>query len=194
MWLNDFGLDIRCVRMHPYISNGETLLDVQTVIPIPEAADYQVKIREKKQRERASRTNSKDLTKFDVFFDGKKAYQAQSKRWMMFYIISHILRSGIVPEKIADVVAPWKKSHLFEVFEGTLDTEQFYEAIMKDDPGGKIPRSKRYFIDEEELFCSDEKTYAITKGWGKETAEVVKALSETFPNLKIEIKPTERED
>ena len=42
MWLNDFGLDIRCVRMHPYRNGNETLLDVHTVIPIPEAADYQV--------------------------------------------------------------------------------------------------------------------------------------------------------
>ena len=37
MWLNDFGLDIRCVRMHPYVSGGQIFLDVQTVIPIPEA-------------------------------------------------------------------------------------------------------------------------------------------------------------
>ena len=34
MWLNDFGLDIRCVRMHPYVSGGQIFLDVQTVIPI----------------------------------------------------------------------------------------------------------------------------------------------------------------
>ncbi|HOO82407.1 MAG TPA: hypothetical protein PK513_07895 [Alphaproteobacteria bacterium] len=63
MWLNDFGLDIKCVRMHPYVSG---ILDIQTVIPIPEVADYQIKIREKKQKERASRENSRDFTKFDV--------------------------------------------------------------------------------------------------------------------------------
>ena len=39
MWLNDFGLDIRCVRMHPYASGGQIVLDVQTGIPIPEVAD-----------------------------------------------------------------------------------------------------------------------------------------------------------
>ena len=70
MWLNDFGLDIRCVRMHPYVSDGQTFLDVQTVIPIPEVADYQVRIREKKQRERESRKSARDFTKYDVDIAG----------------------------------------------------------------------------------------------------------------------------
>ena len=52
MWLNDFGLDIRCVRMHPYTNDSEVILDVQTIIPLPEVADYQIQIREKRQRER----------------------------------------------------------------------------------------------------------------------------------------------
>lgn len=39
VWLSDFGLDIRCVRMRPYVSGEQTLLDIQTVIPIPEIAD-----------------------------------------------------------------------------------------------------------------------------------------------------------
>ena len=72
MWLNDFDLDIRCVKMHPYVNNGqfETLLDIQTVIPIPEAEDYQVRIREKKQRERVSRQNTRNYEKYDITING----------------------------------------------------------------------------------------------------------------------------
>src|SRR5262249_26016899 len=84
MWLNDFGLDIKCVRMRPYSSYGATLIDIQTVIPIPEVADYQIRIREKKQKERESRAQEgKDLRKFDVSVAGED-YPALSKRWMMF--------------------------------------------------------------------------------------------------------------
>ena len=61
MWLNDYGLDIRCVRMNPYTSDGQIFVDVQTVIPIPEVADYQVRIREKRQRARESRKSSRDF-------------------------------------------------------------------------------------------------------------------------------------
>jgi hypothetical protein len=91
MWLNDFGLDIRCVRMHPYISDGKTFLDVQTVIPIPEIADYQVRIREKKQKERESRETARDFTRFDVKIAGQQ-YSSQSKRWLMFRVISQALK------------------------------------------------------------------------------------------------------
>ncbi len=42
MWLNERGIDIRCVRMRPYKDGDRLLLDVQQVIPLPEAAEYQV--------------------------------------------------------------------------------------------------------------------------------------------------------
>ena len=191
MWLNDFGLDIRCVRMHPYISDNETLLDIHTVIPIPEAADYQVQIREKKQKERAARTGTKDLTKFDVFVNGQKIHQAQNKRRMMFHIISYILENGYTPEKIAETI-PQKRKTLFEVFEGKLNTEQVREAIMENDTGGKRPRAERYFIGEDELFHFDGKTYALTNQWGIVDVKSFESLSQMFSDLKIEIKPTEQ--
>src|SRR5208282_23014 len=49
MWLNERDLDIRCVRINPYTDNGRLLIDVQQVIPLPEAVDYQIRIREKEQ-------------------------------------------------------------------------------------------------------------------------------------------------
>ena len=55
MWLNEHGLDIRCVRLKPYNDNGRLLVDVQQVIPLPEAAAYQVQVREKEQRGRQER-------------------------------------------------------------------------------------------------------------------------------------------
>lgn len=55
MWLNERGLDIRCVRMKPYKDSGRTLVDVQQVIPLPEAQDYIVGIREKAGKERTDR-------------------------------------------------------------------------------------------------------------------------------------------
>lgn len=56
MWLNERGLDVRCVRLKPYNDNGRTLIDVQQVIPLPEAQDYMVGIREKVVKERIDRS------------------------------------------------------------------------------------------------------------------------------------------
>jgi RecB family endonuclease NucS len=55
IWLNEKGLDVRCVRLKPYHLDERTLVDVQQVIPLPEAAQYQVRIQEKKQLERKAR-------------------------------------------------------------------------------------------------------------------------------------------
>lgn len=57
MWLNQRGLDIRCVRMCPYRDGSRVLVDVQQVIPLPEAQDYIVRIREKAVRERQDRVD-----------------------------------------------------------------------------------------------------------------------------------------
>ena len=53
MWLNDKGLDIRCVRLATYKDENQVLLDAQQVIPLPEATDYQVQISEKRRRAQA---------------------------------------------------------------------------------------------------------------------------------------------
>ena len=187
MWLNDFGLDIHCVRMHPYSSNGETLIDVQTVIPIPEVADYQVRIREKRQKEREARNSSRDLTKFDVSIAGQ-IHQAQNKRLMMLQIISGVLQNGGTPEKIIEAIS-WRKNWLFEVFDGTLNSEQFKEIITKNH---SLDKARRFFINDDELFHIDGKTYAFSNQWGDRTIEAVESVSEKFPDLKIEIKPTEQ--
>lgn len=85
--------------MHPYTSEGQTILDVQTVIQIPEVADYQVCIREKKLRKRESGNISRDFTNYDVHIADHE-YAALSKRWMMFRLVSGVLQNGGSPEKI----------------------------------------------------------------------------------------------
>jgi len=189
MWLNDFGLDIRCVRMHPYVSDGKTFLDVQTVIPIPEIADYQVRIREKKQKERESRETARDLTRFDVKVAGQR-YPSQSKRWMMFRVISLALKGGATPQQLAEAIS-WKKNRLFEEFDGHLNPEEVQREIMKNDSGGAVPRSKRYFCNDGELFYYDDKTFVLTNQWGDRTLEAIDSLKKTFPSLAIEISPSD---
>jgi hypothetical protein len=62
MWLIERGIDIRCIRMKPYrMLDGTVLLDVQQLIPLPEAADFIIQIGVKKQAERQSLTDRHDL-------------------------------------------------------------------------------------------------------------------------------------
>ena len=52
LWLNSRDLDITCYRLIPYGYDGQTLVDVQQIIPLPEAADYQIRIKAKERSER----------------------------------------------------------------------------------------------------------------------------------------------
>lgn len=49
IWLNRHGIDITCVRLKPYRMNEELLIDVAQIIPLPESADYEIKVRAQAQ-------------------------------------------------------------------------------------------------------------------------------------------------
>jgi hypothetical protein len=61
LWLIERGVNIRCVRLQPYSLDGRLLVDVQQIIPLPEVAEYQVRVTKKKQKKREARTGTRDL-------------------------------------------------------------------------------------------------------------------------------------
>ena len=187
MWLNDRGLDISCMRLKPYRSDGMVLVDVQQVIPLPEATEYTVKIREKQKKERESRKSNMDFTKYDVTISGV-VYEKESKRGLMFRIVKALFEKGATPDEIAEAI-PWRKSSLFVRYEGELSSEEFVDQVMKNDPGGKIPRYKRYFYRDEELFHFKGNTYALTNQWGLGAIKAVTLLGGAFPSLEVKLNP-----
>jgi alkylated DNA nucleotide flippase Atl1 len=64
LWLTrNFGLDITRVQLIPYEISGEIVLASTILIPLPEAADYEVRIQEKRRRATAKRAgDTLDLT------------------------------------------------------------------------------------------------------------------------------------
>ncbi len=63
LWLNDQGLDIKCVQAIRYKLDEESLIDISQVIPLKEAADYQV---EKAEKEREARGAQKKRTQGEL--------------------------------------------------------------------------------------------------------------------------------
>lgn len=118
MWLNEQGLEIRCVRIKPYLYGEKVLADVQQVIPLPEAEEYRVRIKEKQQRERAARKFNPDFTKYDVTVDGK-VYERLPKRAAVFTVVKFLCDSGISPQAIAAEV-PSRRNSMFRVADDEL--------------------------------------------------------------------------
>jgi hypothetical protein len=62
MWLHQHGIDIRCIQLKRYrLGDGRLLLDIQQIIPLPEATEYQTQIRAKAQEGSQHRTERHDL-------------------------------------------------------------------------------------------------------------------------------------
>lgn len=52
LWLNRHDLDITCIRLRPYRIGAEVFIDATQIIPLPESADYEVKVRAQDKEKR----------------------------------------------------------------------------------------------------------------------------------------------
>lgn len=184
IWLNERGLDIQCIRMKPYNDNGRVLADVQQIIPLPEAADYRVSLKEKQQRERAARKFNPDFTKYDVTINGV-GHERLPKRTAIFTVVRHLIGKGISPEQIAAAV-PWRQKSMFHSTDGNLSSEDFIAAQKAAaSSGGRSFEERRFYCDDEELFQQNGRTYAFTNQWGNRCIKAIEQLIQTFPGESI---------
>jgi hypothetical protein len=187
LWLNDQGLDIKCVRLRPYKDQGRILIDIQQLIPLPEAESYQIRIRDKKAAARTlARSQDRDFTKYDVNVDDD-VMQNLPKRQAILRVVKALCDRGVDPESIAEAI-PWRSGALVG-FEGKLNEEEFESALLAwlTQQGRKV-ESRRHFIGSDHLIHSNGRTYALTKMWGSRTAEAMRSLLEAFPGHGIEFR------
>lgn len=66
LWLNEQGLDIKCIKITQYEIKDELIWDIDTIIPVKETEEYQLKIKEKKNSDQEIKRefNSRDYTKY----------------------------------------------------------------------------------------------------------------------------------
>jgi hypothetical protein len=188
LWLNDQGLDIRCVKLSAYQHGGEVLLDIQQVIPLPEASDYMVRLREKEEEKRVSQLRkSRDLTYFDVTLAGK-IERGLPKRRAIFAIVRHLLERGITPHQLEDALPDGQMQRFYGI-EGTWETEDEFleEAQRQQVPTrtGKPFNPSRWFTKSEDLIFSEGGTFVFSKMWGPRTEACMTAFKEAYPESQI---------
>jgi len=175
MWLNQKGLDIRCVRLLVHSLDSRILVDVQQIIPLKEAADYQIKVRAKQQQERVSTQTGRDLTKYDVSINGVP-YERLAKRHAVFRAVKGLCDLGITPSQIT-AASPFGPERLWFWVDGTLDAAGFLESAKESlrefDEG-------RWFYDDGQLIHAEGKTWAFKNQWGPSTTKMLDALVSAF--------------
>lgn len=179
LWLNQKGLDIRCVRLKPYQDGNRTLIDVQPLIPLPEAQDFQVRLKEKQQKEQLSRQRNLDYTKYDLKL-GDLEFQQLPKRTAIYKICEWLTQAGVSPESIAEVAG---RPSMFISADGTIDSEEFISALSQQyQAEGRTFDPTRYFTRPGDLISFENRTYALTNQWGKQTESRMQKIRSAFSN------------
>ncbi len=184
LWLNERDLDIRCVRIRPYRWQGRTLVDIQQVLPLPEASDYQVKIREKAVEKRAAeRKFNFDFSKYDLTID-RQRFPNLTKRALGFRVLRAAVDGGISPDELSKHLGKAVTTWIITV-DGTLSAPEFaLEASKLATKWGKYDLG-RFFCGEGELVHKHGRSYAITNQWAINDIPALEAIAEKYPDLNL---------
>jgi hypothetical protein len=121
----------------------------EPIIPLPEAEEYQVKVREQASAQRAAASSSKDKTQYQ--FLGK----IYNKRQLVLAIVAHYLQTH--PNTTFE--------QLRQVFPDAIHSSYGVVALLEkaESKGG----AKRYFLNEGQLLKTGEgETIAVCNQWG----------------------------
>jgi hypothetical protein len=169
LWLREnYNVDITCVRLVPYRHQESLVLDVQQIIPLPEAAAYRIE-QERKQREAAiSRaSDQRDLTKYVLTFDDTPT-SVLNKRQAVRTAVEVLLASGIPFDEVRDAVGPgrWRPVHHAEGVD-------LREAFAEQHPD--LQRPGRWWLDKP--FKDDGVTWVMLKVGGTDTEGLLEVLA-----------------
>jgi hypothetical protein len=70
LWLTTAGVDIRRTRIRPYSFQGRTLLEVDQLIPLREAQEYTVWLKEKLDEARRVNESNVDFSHYNLTVNG----------------------------------------------------------------------------------------------------------------------------
>ena len=169
LWLTaNYNIDIRCIRLLPYQNNdsAKIFIDVQQIIPLLEAKEYQIQKQNKSMKEKAGKESAKNYTKYK--FDGKKH---SKNRLVLAVVKKYLSKNPNITYEELEVIFPKNTQGSLGVF-SDLDN-------IKD--------SSRYFTEEDEILTlQDGRQIAVSTQWGKPTIDI---FLEAIRDLEYEITP-----
>lgn len=173
LWLNRFeGLDIRCVQLIPYRVGERILLDIRQVVPLPEATDYQVRVRRKERQRERAQVDGRDFTRYHIVVDGEEL-PAQNKRNAVRLMVAKLIEGG-VPVQALEELLP---ARCFRSAAGEFgDEEPLAAALVVEHPGIDLGR---WYL--EYPFSENGRTWVFTRMWGTDTEPALTSLRDAFP-------------
>ena len=152
MWLIDKGLDITCIKLRPYLLDEQLLLDINQIIPLPEAESYLIKVKEKSVERKIAINSSRDKTKY-LFND-----LILGKGKLSLEIVKEFIKHN--PDlSYNDILNKFPKETQGSI--GVINTLQFISEKYSHTP------VKRHFLKDEDTLTSGDKIgFAVCSQWG----------------------------
>ncbi|MGQ9373055.1 hypothetical protein ACUM6W_04340 [Acinetobacter tandoii] len=168
IWLNERDLDITCVRMKPYKYQDQILIDIQQVLPLPEAKDYQIRAQKKaeERREIQKNLNNRDYSKY--LFNG---LELNKRKLVLELIKTHIKNNNIL--SFEDLLFDFPQ----ELRKGRKMYKRYDEVIQTND-------KNRYFSEVDEILDLNDGKFVISNQWG---AGNIQAILDRADELGYEI-------
>ena len=178
LWLRDSGrLDVSCVRIRPYELQQRTILEVDEIIPLPEAQDYTVRFKEKQEENRHVAESNADHTRFNLTVNGK-TYPNLWKNQIIWQATASAVQFGISLKQLESIFP----QRCLIVVDGTLSGEAFLAAAeAKKTFGGYVFDRRRYFLDDDHLLPLEGKTCALSNQWSMASLPVIDKIASALP-------------
>lgn len=172
LWLNEKGLDITCMKIQPYNDNGKILIDIQQIIPLPEAEDYQIKVKRKLEEKRDIRKEAlRDYSKY--FFNNMEL----GKGRLALEVIRHHFNQNSSKSIEAFIYDFTDISHSQPIIK-KLDA-----AMLSVEVTGR----SRYFMNEGDILTKGNgDQYVVSNQWGKDNIEDLIEVASNIFDYKIE--------
>lgn len=171
LWLNERNLDIICMKIKPYNDNGKILVDIQQIIPLPEAANYQVKVKRKLEEKRDIRKDSlRDYTKyrFNEMELGKGRLALEIIKFYFYQNQDKPVQS------------------LINNFAIVTHSQPILEKLKTAQDHARAKGRARYFLNDNDILRTSDGAYVVSSQWNKTNIEELIDFASDTLNYEIE--------
>jgi len=145
IWLRNKNVDIKCVRLTPYKYADEILINAEQLIPLPEAEDYLIGLREKSNEQKSITHNGRDYS----------TYVYQGETYNKRNLALTVMQDWI------EIQQPETLNKLLQVFPKTI-----HRGIAKQVEDISDNRLRRYHSREENIISlRSGENIAISNQW-----------------------------
>ncbi|KOV85545.1 hypothetical protein ADL03_13650 [Nocardia sp. NRRL S-836] len=173
LWLTTtYGLDITCTRLIPHRVGDRILLDITQLIPLPEAEEFTIRLRNREQAVRTA-SSGRDWTQYVISGpDGES--KPLRKRWAILELVQRLHSAGVPMAAIAEVLPSSRIISTSGTFTGTELIERFTQEYRSF--GNNV---HKWFTGHP--IHDGGVTWLVSNAWGRQTVSALDGLLELAP-------------